>query len=442
MERHLERSHRILSTKTTRIVHSDTVIPTSQKTSQNVDRFIREAGVNSIFSPPKMCIPSVRRRKFNKRLANALLENVPRSGRHNTKTDLRDLYDHNRQIVHSHRVVKCSRTLKLPAIIDDYYLNVLDWSEANVVACGIGVHYYLWNATSRNGTILAPSKNQKFLTALKWIDECHLAVGNAEKEVSLWDMSVMKQIRKFESLNGRVTAISICDKQELLAEAGNDKRVLLHDLRLRSHHVATLLGHTKAVCGISFSPQGWLVASGGTDNKSLIWDIRKSTKSSSSCSCCSGGDAIAPLYTNDQHVAAVKALAWCGEAGNVLATGGGSADRYIRLFNTKSGKQVDSINSGSQVCSLLWSPTLKGLISAHGFSHNRLCMWQYPELKITHALEGHASRVLQAVLSPDLTTVASVAADQTLRFWDVRKDRPSVGHSLSPLKFSWQSHLR
>jgi cell division cycle protein 20 (cofactor of APC complex) len=34
-------------------------------------------------------------------------------------------------------------------------------------------------------------------------------------------------------------------------------------------------------------------------------------------------------------------------------------------------------------------------------------------------LRGHTSRVLHLSLSPDGTTVASAAADETLRFWKV-----------------------
>jgi len=393
-------------------------------------------------TPAKGYLSSSRRRRFNKGLAEVLKETSgERSLGIGAKGQLRDFYDQNRHIQKPHRIVKCSHMLKLPAVIDDYYLNVLDWSSANILACGLGVHYYLWNATNQEGTVLAPSKNQKFLTALKWIDECHLAVGNADKEVQIWDMSTMKQLRKFESLNGRVTTLAVC--KDLLVEGGSDNRVLLHDLRLKNHHVATLRGHIKAVCGLAFSSDGWYVASGGTDNKSLIWDTRRSPSSSSSqCLCCTGGSVLDPMYVNEQHTAAVKALSWCGSSNSILATGGGSADRCIKLFNIKTGKLVDSINSGSQICSLLWAPKSKEIISAHGFSHNRLCTWQYPEMKLSSAFEGHTSRVLYAVLSPDCNTVASVAADQTLRFWEIWTDHLPTGHTLSPLKYAWQNDLR
>ena len=42
-------------------------------------------------------------------------------------------------------------------------------------------------------------------------------------------------------------------------------------------------------------------------------------------------------------------------------------------------------------------------------------------------LRGHTSRVLHLALSPDGTTVASAAADETLRFWKVFQPTSSSG---------------
>ena len=41
-------------------------------------------------------------------------------------------------------------------------------------------------------------------------------------------------------------------------------------------------------------------------------------------------------------------------------------------------------------------------------------------------LRGHSSRVLHLAMSPDGTTVASAAADETLRFWKVFQQTQSI----------------
>jgi cell division cycle protein 20 (cofactor of APC complex) len=47
-------------------------------------------------------------------------------------------------------------------------------------------------------------------------------------------------------------------------------------------------------------------------------------------------------------------------------------------------------------------------------------------------LRGHTSRVLHLALSPDGTTVASAAADETLRFWKVFQPT-NTNHTSHPL---------
>lgn len=38
--------------------------------------------------------------------------------------------------------------LDAPALSDDYYLNLVDWSNSNELAVGLGNSIYLWNGTT------------------------------------------------------------------------------------------------------------------------------------------------------------------------------------------------------------------------------------------------------------------------------------------------------
>lgn len=40
------------------------------------------------------------------------------------------------------------RVLDAPGFVDDYYLNLVDWSTANRVAIGLGDTPYVWDAES------------------------------------------------------------------------------------------------------------------------------------------------------------------------------------------------------------------------------------------------------------------------------------------------------
>ena len=119
------------------------------------------------------------------------------------------------------------------------------------------------------------------------------------------------------------------------------------------------------------------------------------------------------------HCAAVKALSWCPWQRSVLATGGGTKDKTIQFFNTDTNSVIHSVNTGSQVCALLWNKREREVISSHGFNKNQICIWNYPKRTKVTELKGHMSRVLYLVMSPDETTIVSGAGDETLRFWKI-----------------------
>lgn len=175
------------------------------------------------------------------------------------------------------------------------------------------------------------------------------------------------------------------------------------------------LCHAGEVCSMVWSPDYRRLASGGNDNIVCLWDDRKRVK---------------PFSVIQEHVAAVRALAWCPWRNEVLATGGGSADRKICLWEVKGDKPVktDQVKTNSQVCSLLWAPNHKELVSSHGFSENSIMIWK-PNRKTplfySRKLEfqAHSNRVLHTCLSPDGETLCSASGDETLKFWDVFSKR-------------------
>lgn len=64
-----------------------------------------------------------------------------------------------------------------------------------------------------------------------------------------------------------------------------------------------------------------------------------------------------PRYHLNGHKGAVKALTWCPWQRNLLATGGGATDKTLRLWNIETGKNINCVNTDSQVCSLVSHPT-------------------------------------------------------------------------------------
>lgn len=279
-----------------------------------------------------------------------------------------------------------------------------EWGPQNLLAIALGKAVYLWNAESGAIDLLCETAAENDqVTSVSWMqDGSHLAIGTAHNnDVQMWNVENQKQVRSMKGHTARVG--SLAWNQHILSSGSKDSSIFHHDVRMPAHHVATLVGHTQEVCGLKWSPDGTQLASGGNDNVCAIWDVAHST----------------PKYTFTDSCAAVKALAWCPWQKNLLATGSGTADRHMRFYNTASGSLINSIDTQSQVCGLVWSKTEKEILSAHGFKQNQLTVWKYPTLTKVADLVGHQSRVLHTSLSPDGTTVVSAAADETLRFWKV-----------------------
>lgn len=73
--------------------------------------------------------------------------------------------------------------------------------------------------------------------------------------------------------------------------------------------------------------------------------------------------SVLPVQQYTEHLAAVKAIAWSPHQHGLLASGGGTADRCIRFWNTLTGQPLQCTDTGSQVCNLAWSKHTNELVS-------------------------------------------------------------------------------
>ncbi|KAG5679733.1 hypothetical protein PVAND_009278 [Polypedilum vanderplanki] len=316
------------------------------------------------------------------------------------------------------------RILDAPDISNDYYLNLLDWSSDNIVTVALGKSVYLWNAGTGNIEILFESQGQDHVCSLSWIQEGQiLAVGLSNGLLELWDCTKMKRLRV---MNGHSTRIgSLAWNSWLISSGSRDGTIIHHDVRQREHQIGLLQGHTQEVCGLKWSLDAKYLASGGNDNLVNIWTTEGAN---------GAGTSSTPLHQFNEHQAAVRALAWCPWQSNTLASGGGTADRCIKFWNVNTGVCMNSVDTKSQVCSLLFSKTYKELISAHGFANNQLTIWKYPSMTHQVDLTGHTERVLQLAMSPDGSTIMSAGADETLRLWKCFAEDPNMNKKKSAAK--------
>ena len=300
-------------------------------------------------------------------------------------------------------------------LIDDFYLNLLDWSSKDQIAVGCTTNVVLWNNNKTQSEILLnypcgnleESENfvEKYVSSLIWSNEGDkLAVGHSLGCVEIYDVNKKKMISNYGGHTGRVGVVSW--NGNIISSGSKDCNIITRDIRCKNNNeniIVRYLGHSQEVCGLKWSFDGSQLASGGNDNNLMIWNLH-STK---------------PIMCNNSHLAAVKAIAWSPHHHNILASGGGTADRTIRFWNTSTFENILKYDTGSQVCNLVFSKTSNELISTHGFSLNQINIWKLPNLTKTATLIGHTFRVLYLGLSPNGQNIVTGAGDQTLKFWNV-----------------------
>ncbi|EAU91830.2 hypothetical protein CC1G_04597 [Coprinopsis cinerea okayama7 len=337
------------------------------------------------------------------------------------------------------------RVLDAPELADDFYLNLVDWSSTNVLGVGLGSCVYLWTAHNAHVNKLCElSASHDSISSVSWVQKgTTLAIGTLLGQLQIYDASTLTLIRTYQQAHTqRIGALAW--NSHILSSGSRDRMVHHRDVREPGERpFKRCTGHRQEVCGLKWSGDGGAgsanLASGGNDNKVCIWDLRGSRRAARPGQSTTAGGAVGdepgdtPLWKFHEHTAAVKALAWDPHVTGVLATGGGTQDKHIRFWNVINGTMTSELDTGSQVCNLIWSMTSHELVSTHGFSsttaQNQICIWKYPTLSMVASLTGHTNRVLYLAMSPDGETIVTGAGDETLRFWNAfpKKERHNRG---------------
>jgi len=147
------------------------------------------------------------------------------------------------------------------------------------------------------------------------------------------------------------------------------------------------------------------LATGSSDKSVNIWDLRRFEQ------------AVVPIRR--AHNAAVKALAWSPHRSDLLATGGGSACRALRLWNATTGRRVASRKTRSQITGVCWSPATSELATSLGWPDYGLATWSYHDGAIApleRSSTRHYERLLCLAGSSD-GRVATVCAGEVICIW-------------------------
>jgi cell division cycle 20, cofactor of APC complex len=312
--------------------------------------------------------------------------------------------------------------------VDDYYSKILEWSSLNKIGVALGNSMHLLDGETRKNTKLFHIEKPNLITSLTFHPEGdYLTFGCSNGDLHIWSLEKGSLVRTIPTTNKKLFTLNW--NQSLLS-CGAGTNILSFDFRQKKPLSFTIRKHTDWVCGLKWSDDGGLLASGGNDNRVYVWDSKFISSQIDS--------ETKPLYKMKQHKAAVKAISWCPWKNNFLVTAGGSADKTIKFWdltkqpgqNLAKSTRVDSqvnllafnflLITKKQVTDIKWDIVReKELICSHGMLSNHLSVWDFDKMVSIKNLYQHTKKIVNIAQNPYGDTIASIAGDEQLCFWNI-----------------------
>jgi len=203
-----------------------------------------------------------------------------------------------------------------------------------------------------------------------------------------------------------VWSLQFSPKERWLASAGSDNAIILWDLAGGAEVTKIPLAHISTITSLEFSPDGTKLVSGSKDNTLKVWNV--------------GIDGALSLNnTLSGHTALVYAVKFSHD-GKYVASGG--YDDTIRIWNVTDGGMLQTLTGHTgYIYSLAFAPNgnLLGNILASGSHDNSIRIWNLDNGTEISSATGHISAVISVDFSHDGSQLASGSRDNSIKIWNL-----------------------
>lgn len=215
---------------------------------------------------------------------------------------------------------------------------------------------------------------------------------------------------------GEVWSVDFSPDGYILASGGDDNQIRFWDVD--TGHLLLTFTDTAKVWSVEFSPDGEFLASGSEDSTIHLWDINSSD--------------VVQAFSG--HTRAIRSLAFDPDGTRIAS---GSDDNTVRLWDLATGNMRQIFSEPTDwVLSVAFSPpaqvqpgddtdqqgAVKPLL-ASADADNMIYLWEMDSGQRLQTLTGHTDWVRSIAFSPDGTLLASASDDNTVRLWDLAEGK-------------------
>jgi WD40 repeat protein/DNA-binding SARP family transcriptional activator len=188
------------------------------------------------------------------------------------------------------------------------------------------------------------------------------------------------------------------------------------------------------VVRMAFSPDGSRLAMPGADGDTTVWDVATQTELVRLAGGHPAGFFADPWPQPGRG--AVVTAAWSPD-GRLVATGG--TDGRVVLWESSTGEPTGealraSVGDGNpglypgSVNEVVFSPDGRWLVAAVGAGgRGEVVAWSWPSRTLRHRFDADTRQAYAVAVAPDSRTVASIGNDGKVRFFDLRTGKPLSG---------------
>jgi WD40 repeat protein/DNA-binding winged helix-turn-helix (wHTH) protein len=229
-------------------------------------------------------------------------------------------------------------------------------------------------------------------------DGTTIATGSNDDTLRLWDVASGFEIAKIRAPND-VKALAYSPDGRKLASSGDEGGVRIASTSgLRQRGI--LRGHSEPVTRIVFSPSGRMLVSSSRDKTARVWDV------------ASEMERLALGGRNDSVSAAIFS-----SDGSQIATIG--EDKKIKLRDSKTGRELMSIDSPVEPSNLAISPDGKLLVTGHTFHDSRIRFWDLTSGTLQcETVDAHEGGPWSFGFTSDDRVVTAALGERTISIWD------------------------